>query len=195
MSRAATRLFVIPGALCAILFVLLYGCAAKRESARHNNAIQDYRNIFVTPFICPDQEAGKIVSDKIARKFEYKGFSVLRLNKPKGIAKRDKESAEDLQEPDNKMLASRGVAALVVGSTTKYGCQPKKEWVWTGYAPKQLSINACTASVALKLVDIHSGTILWEAEASHSETAAGMIERIALEWALAKIGEKIPTLK
>ncbi|MBI3592516.1 MAG: hypothetical protein HY099_03410 [Nitrospirae bacterium] len=157
--------------------------------------MQNYKKIAVVAFNCPDASAGQKTADRFVLKFGRRGYNVIERSKLKKLVNEDALVNSGLTEADKSALEHNGINALVLGSITRYDCQTKKEWIWTGFSPEQITKNLCHAALSLKMVAVSSGEVIWEAYDSHSEYDEGMTARTVLEIVISRLEEKIPLIK
>ncbi len=181
--------------LYIIGLMFLAGCASEQGHVKQSADVQGYKNIAVIKFDSPDPIVGYKMTDKITVRFAGKGFNVLERSKLKKLINEEALVRAGLSESDKAALRSSGINALVFGSVDKYECETQKAWVWTDFAPAQIRKNDCRAAMSVRMVDINSGEVLWEAKKSHDENAEGMTAQTVLGIVLAWIEEKIPAIQ
>jgi len=179
------------------LFVLLTltGCAAGKGRVVNSLFYKDYKRIVVLGIEGPDAVIAGKTAERFVRKFERKGFTVIERSKLKKIAGEDILTRTTLKDEDRPLLENDGVRAFVVGSISTYECQKKKIWTWTGFAPEKDVTYTCQAALQLRMVDVRTGEVLWEAVKSHKETAEEMTARMALEIVIGKMDEELPRVR
>jgi curli biogenesis system outer membrane secretion channel CsgG len=182
-----------------VLYILgllfLASCASGQSHVKQSADIQNYKNIVVIKFDSPDPGVGYKMTDKIAVRFGSRGFNVLERSKLKKLINEEALVQSGLSASEKAALAGIGVNALILGSVDKYECEAKKAWTWTGFAPEQIRKGDCRASMSVRMVDINSGEVLWEAKKAHAENAEGMTAQTVLGIVLAEIEEVIPRIQ
>jgi len=178
-----------------LILVLFTGCGGKYSTTNKSVNLQDYRNIAVMNFDCPDASAGEKLAGKVAVRFARKGFNVLDERKLKKPANGTGKTGTSLSDDYKAALELNNVRAVVFGSIAKYECEASNAWTWTGFAPEKVEKRRCHASLSLKMVDPRSGETIWEAYDSQSEYARGMTEKGVLGIVLSRIEEEIPAVR
>ena len=182
-------------ALCIAGLMLLVSCASGSGRVRQSAVIQQFKNIAVVQFESSDPLVGNKMAEKISVRFGGRGFNVLERSRLKKLINEEKVARSGLSDPDKAALAAAGVDALVSVAVDKYECEAKKTWTWTGFAPEQIRKDRCWAAMTVRMFDIGSGEVLWEAKKARTEYAVGMTAQTVLGIVLAEIEEEMPRIR
>jgi hypothetical protein len=183
--------------LYILCIVALISCPACHETARHATALplENYSTIAIAKFVSPDPAIGQRVAERLAVKFSEAGYTVVRHEKLKKLSGKDVLTSPELTTVDKDVLHSNGVKGVVYGTIDRYGCRTEKKTTWTGFAPEQIKVESCSASLSVKLIDPSAGAVVWQTEESNSEKDQNATARMVMERVLIKIEDEIPPVK
>ncbi|MBF0557846.1 MAG: hypothetical protein HQL08_03590 [Nitrospirae bacterium] len=186
--------------LISIFFILIccsfIGCSAG-EPIRQSPAMTmgEYSSIAVAKFVSPEPAIGQRVAERLAVKFAAAGYSVTRFEKLAKISGKDVLTSTALTPTDKAALQANGIKAVLYGAIERYECQSEQKWSWTGYAPEKVSLQSCSASLSIRIVDSSTGLTVWQTNGAHSEKAPDVTARMVMERVLTKIEDEIPQIR
>src|SRR5208337_1392845 len=179
---------------CILALIVLMSCSASQETLKHAPMVpmQNYSAIAIARFVSPELAIGQRVSERLAAKFAEAGFTVTRYEKLKKQSGKEVLTSPELTPADQSVLHSAGIKAVLYGTIDRYECLTRKKWAWSGFAPEQVDIDFCSASLSIKVVDSAEGKTVWQTQGADSEEGEGMTARMVLERVLTRIEDEIP---
>lgn len=185
--------------LCLLIItVIIFGGCATISVESFNKPgvdIKNYSKIGITKFICSsDPVAGQEVADIIALQFIKKGFDVIERTQLEAILAEEEITQIGITEPTKLKLRLKGISGVIVGSLTRYECQTVTVPFVYGYMAVGITTNNCHASLAVKLLDVETGSLLWAANGSHSINEEGMTAGKVLKEVMDGLQKEIPPL-
>jgi hypothetical protein len=173
----------------------LFGCSAA-ETVKHSPVVPmgNYNSIAIAKFVSPEPAIGLRVAERLAVKFASAGYSVTKYEKLIKISGKDILTSTELSSADKAALKANSIKAVLYGTIDRYECVTEKKWSWTGYAPEKISLQSCSASLSIKIVDSSTGLTVWQTNRAYSEKAQDTTARMVMERVLTKIEDEIPKI-
>lgn len=175
-----------------LILMVASGCATAQSYTKNGIDFKQFKKVAVVKLDCSNSAVGQEVADIVAFAFIKKGYNVIERSQLRSITDENALISSGLTETNKSALKLAGINAIIVGSVSRYDCQPDKVFAMIGLAPIVLNTNNCHASLSLKMLDVNSGDILWMANGANSKNDSNMTAHKVLQTVLELIEEKIP---
>lgn len=174
---------------------LLIGCSSQ-ETVKHAPVLPmgNCSSIAIAKFISPEPAIGQRVAARLAVKFSDAGYSVTHYEKLIKISGKNILTSAELTSVDKAVLQANGIKAVLYGTIDRYECRSENKLSWTGYAPEKITLQSCSASLSIRIVESSTGLTVWQTHEARSQKATDLTERMVMERVLTKIEDEIPKI-
>lgn len=176
--------------LLSLSVIMLSSCAALLDSYKKDDVdFSKYNKVSVVRLdSISNQSAGQEIADIVALEFMKKGYQVVERSQLKSIIDEEALRHTGLSADSKEKLKIAGIDAIITGSVANYDCAPSA----VEYQGIKINQTTCSVTLALKMLDVNTGELVWAANGSHSDSGIQLNAQQVLKEIIKKLEKVIP---